>query len=60
MNGCLLCLEITQDLVESIKKDSIKWQELNIENLIVKHFWPMVNKKKQQSKLLHTYKNLFF
>lgn len=44
MKGCLLCLEIRQDLVESIQKDSTKWQEFNIENLIVKHFWPMVSK----------------
>ncbi|XP_037824139.1 zinc finger protein 208-like [Lucilia sericata] len=41
MKGCLLCLEIRQDLVGCIQVDSIKWQELNVQNLIEKHFWPM-------------------
>ncbi|TMW43970.1 hypothetical protein DOY81_010952 [Sarcophaga bullata] len=41
MKGCLLCLEICQDLVAGIQVNSMQWQELGIQNLIEKHFWPM-------------------
>lgn len=46
MKGCLLCLEICQDLIGSIQVNSMQWQEFGIRNLIEKHFWPMVSTSK--------------
>lgn len=42
MKDCLLCLKIRQELVGSIEVNSSKWQELNVQNVIEKHFWAMV------------------
>lgn len=43
MEGCLLCLEISKDILDSIPINSEEWQAYDIGKLIVKHLWPIVS-----------------
>ena len=43
MESCLLCLEVNENLVDSIKTNSAQWMEYQIAELIEKYFWPLVN-----------------
>ncbi|XP_065367259.1 transcription factor grauzone-like [Calliphora vicina] len=41
MDSCLLCLEFNKELLNFIETNSTRWQELNITEVLEKHFWPL-------------------
>lgn len=45
MDSCLLCLQVPNETKDGIIVNSLEWQELEIQNIIEKHFWSMASKK---------------